>query len=101
MNQAILDFVCTTLIDIGNKIKEGKCELTDEQASIVLGTVGHIEMTKEEACQYINISRSRFDDHVRAGIIPKGRKKRNKTALIWYKDELDIAIRQFPKSLSR
>ena len=58
-------------------------------------------MTKEEACQYINISRSRFDDHVRAGIIPKGRKKRNKTALIWYKDELDIAIRQFPKSLSR
>lgn len=101
MNQAILDFVGTTLIDIGNKIKEGKCELTDEQAGIILGTVGHIEMTKEEACQYINISRSRFDDHVRAGIIPKGRKKRNKTALIWYKDELDIAIRQFPKSLSR
>ena len=101
MNQAILDFVGATLIDIGNKIKERKCELTDEQASIILGTVGHIEMTKEEACQYINISRSRFDDHVRAGIIPKGRKKRNKTALIWYKDELDIAIRQFPKSLSR
>ena len=101
MNQAILDFVGTTLIDIGNKIKEGKCELTDEQAGIILGSVGHIEMTKEEACQYINISRSRFDDHVRAGIIPKGRKKRNKTALIWYKDELDIAIRQFPKSLSR
>ena len=101
MNQAILDFVGKTLIDIGNKIKEGKCELTDEQAGIILGTIGHIEMTKEEACQYINISRSRFDDHVRAGIIPKGRKKRNKTALIWYKDELDIAIRQFPKSLSR
>ena len=42
MNQAILDFVGKTLIDIGNKIKEGKCELTDEQASLILGTVGHI-----------------------------------------------------------
>ena len=92
MNQAILDFVGKQLIDIGNKIIKGECELTDEQAGIILGTVGHIEMTKEEACQYINISRSRFDDHVRAGIIPKGRKKRNKTALIWYKDEIMCAV---------
>ena len=101
MNQAILNFVGKTLIDIGNKIIDGKCELTDEQAGLILGTVGHIEMTKEEACKYVNISRSRFDDHIRDGKIPKGRKKRGKTALVWYKDELDIAIRQFPNLLSR
>ena len=101
MNQAILDFVGKTLIDIGHKIIDGECELTDEQAGLILGTVGHIEMTKEEACRYVNISRSRFDDHVRDGKIPKGRKKLGKTSLIWYKDELDIAIRQFPNLLSR
>ena len=94
MNQSILDFVGKTLIDIGNKIIKGDCELTDEQASIILGTVGHIEMNKDQACKYVNRSRSRFDDLVRAGILPKGRKKRGATALIWYKDELDIAIRQ-------
>ena len=101
MNQSILNFVGKQLIDIGNKIIKGECELTDEQASIILGTVGHIEMTKEEACKYINIHRSRFDDYVRAGVIPKGRKKRGKTTLIWYRDEIDIAIRQCNNLLSR
>ena len=101
MNQSILNFVGKQLIDIGNKIIKGECELTDEQASLILGTVGHIEMTKEEACNYVNISRSRFDDYVRAGIIPKGRKKLGKTNLIWYRDELDIAIRQSNNRLTR
>ena len=36
MNQAILDFVGKTLIDIGNKIIKGECELTNEQAALIL-----------------------------------------------------------------
>ena len=100
MNQAILDFVGKTLIDIGNKIKEGKCELTDEQASLILGTVGHIEMNLEQACKYVNLKQSRFRDLVRDGTLPKGHKKAGNSFLVWYKDELDIAIRQSQSRLT-
>ena len=101
MNQAILDFVGKTLIDVGHKIIEGKCELTDEQAGLILGTVGHIQMNIDEACKYVNLKQSRFRDLVRDGTLPKGRKKAGSTALIWYKDELDIAIRQANSRLTR
>lgn len=101
MNQAILDFVGKTLIDIGNKIKEGKCELTDEEAGLILGTVGHVKMNLDEACKYINLKQSRFRDLVRDGTLPKGRKKPGDSKLYWFKDELDIAIRQQQNRLTR
>ena len=100
MNQAILDFVGKTLIDIGNKIKEGKCELTDEQASLILGTVGHIEMNLEQACDYVNLKQSRFRDLVRDGTLPKGHKKAGNSFLVWYKDELDKVIYKRKSSLT-
>lgn len=101
MNQAILNFVGKTLIDVGNKIIKGECELTDEQASIILGSVGHIEMNLEEACRYVNLKQSRFRDYVRDGTFPKGIKKVGNSHLIWYKDELDIALRQHNNRLTR
>ena len=101
MNDTLINFIGDTIIEIGRKIKRKECELDDEQASEILGAVGHIKMNKEQACKYINISRSRFDDYVRNGTIPKGRKRRNETKLFWYKDELDIAIRQANSRLSR
>lgn len=93
MNQYILNFVGKTLIDVGNKIIKGECELTDEEAGVILGTISHTPMSKEQACKYINLRRSRFDDLIREGRIPKGRKTLGRTGLSWFKDELDLAIR--------
>ena len=101
MNQAILDFVGKTIIDVGNKIIKGECELTDEQASLILGTIGHIEMNLDQACKYVNLKQSRFRDLVRDGTLPKGRKKAGESKLYWFKDELDIAIRQAQSRLTR
>ena len=101
MNQSILDFVGKTLIDIGNKIIKGECELTDEQAGLILGTIGHIEMNLDKACKYVNLKQSRFRDLVRDGTLPKGHKKAGNSFLVWYKDELDIAIRQAQNRLTR
>ena len=54
--------------------------------------IAHIEMTKEEVCDFLNLGRSRFDDYVRLGKFPKGRKIPHKPNLIWYKDEILQAI---------
>ena len=101
MNQSILNFVGKTLIDVGHKIIAGDCELTDEQAGLILGTVGHIKMNLDEACKYVNLKQSRFRDLVRDGTLPKGHKKAGENKLYWFKDELDIAIRQANNRLSR
>lgn len=101
MNKELLHFVGKTIIDIGNKIMNGDCELTDEQASLILGTVGHIKMNLDQACKYVNLKQSRFRDLVRDGTIPKGRKEAGDSKLYWYKDELDIAIRQSQNRLTR
>lgn len=94
MNKSIINFVVKQLRDVADKIEKGECELTDEDAGAILSTVSHNSMSKEQACKYINLQRSRFDDLVREGRIPKGRKTLGRTGLTWFKDELDLAIRK-------
>ena len=75
-----------------NKIENGNSNITIEEAGNILSAIAHIAMTKEEVCDYLNISRSRFDDLVREGKFPRGKKVKHKTNLIWYKDEILSAI---------
>ena len=73
-------------------IDAGNSHLNAEQATNILSCIAHIEMTKEEVCDYLNLGRSRFDDYVRLGKFPKGRKLPHKNNLIWYKDEIMCAV---------
>ena len=61
----------------------------------------HIKMNLDQACKYVNLKQSRFRGLVRDGTIPKGRKEAGDSKLYWYKDELDIAIRQSQHRLTR
>jgi predicted DNA-binding transcriptional regulator AlpA len=47
-------------------------------------------LSKDQACTYLNISRSRFDDLVREGILPQGRKIRGLKEKMWYQDEITL-----------
>lgn len=81
------------LRETADKIDSGNCELNEEQAMDIMSVIGHEVLSKDEACSYLNLSRSRFDDLVREGKIPKGRKRRGFKELIFYKDELTKIIR--------
>ena len=89
----ISKLVCKHLRDVANKIENGECELNKDDACKILSVIAHEPLTKEEACFHLNLSRSRFDDLVRLGIIPKGSKRRGTSTLYWYKDELDLINR--------
>lgn len=52
------------------------------------------ELSKEEACKYLNLSRSSFDTYVRNGWIPKGIKKLGFKELSWHKSDLDISCQK-------
>jgi excisionase family DNA binding protein len=74
------------------KIKTDTCELSEEEALSLVGMLTHIAVSKEEACKYLNISRSRFDDLVREKKLPKGRKRVGFKEVVFYKDELNNCI---------
>ncbi len=82
------------LIRIGNDIKLNRCPITDEQGLDILDVVRHKPLYKEQSCEYIGLARSRFDDLVCDGILPKGKKDKG-GKLYWYQDELDKAIRDY------
>ena len=82
------------LREVADKIEAGSCELTESEAMDILKVISHQAMSKEEACIYLNIKRSRFDDLVKEGKLPKGKKVRGYKELRFYKDELDWYIRK-------
>lgn len=80
--------VSKLLRQIADKIDGGTCELDEEQAMNIMATIGHEPLSKDAACSYLNISRSKFDSLVAEGKLPKGKKRRGFKELVFYKDEL-------------
>ena len=74
--------------DTADKIDAGNCEMTSEEAMDLMSVLSHESLSKDQACSYLNLSRSRFDELVRLKELPKGRKVRGYKELRWYKDEL-------------
>ena len=81
------------LREVADKIDAGTSEISESQAVDILRAVAHEVMSKEQACIYLNLSRSRFDDLVRERKIPRGKKRLGFKELIWYRDELDMCRR--------
>lgn len=52
-----------------------------------------IPMSKYQAYTYLNISRATFDNLVRDGKIPKGKKVEGFKELFWYKKDIDKIIK--------
>ena len=77
---------------IADKIENGTCELTQEQAINLFSVIGREVLSKEQACLFLNISRSKFDSLVRESKLPKGRKIAGFKELFWNKNDLILAI---------
>lgn len=66
----------------------------DEQMDIILDMVNKVtntqnKLSKYQACKYLNISRATFDNWVRDGKIPEGRKEQGFKEKFWIKSDLD------------
>ena len=92
--QALNKLIVKLLRETAEKIDAGTCELSESEAMDIMSVLSHKVMSKEDACIYLNISRSRFDDLVREGKLPKGRKRRGFKELVFYQDELDRYYRK-------
>lgn len=84
----LLKTVTKYLRDTADKIEQGKCDLTEEQAMEIMSVIANEELSKDQACGYLNMSRSKFDSLVRGGRLPRGRKLRGRKELTWRKKDL-------------
>lgn len=51
------------------------------------------KISKYQACRYLNISRATFDNYVREGILPRGKKEAGFKELFWEQGVLDEFIK--------
>lgn len=84
----IQKLLSTTLRNVADSIENGTCTLTPEQTEKYLGMMAIEPISKDQACQYLGISRATFDNYVREGKLPKGKKQRGFKELSWDKGEL-------------
>lgn len=90
--QKLNKLITKGLRDVADKIDAGTSELTEDEAIELLSIISHKVLSKEQAYTFVGLQISQFDNLIRQGKLPKGRKRRGFKELVWYEDELRDAI---------
>lgn len=93
----MLKIIRDLLIKIVDNIDSGNSNICEEDCIKIIEALRNytdkeVELSKYQACRYLNISRSKFDALVAKGKLPKGKKKQGFKELIWIKKELDDCL---------
>ena len=93
----MLNVIKEQLLKIIENIDAGNSNISEEDAINTLKYIRELtdqdkRLSKYQACQYLNISRSSFDNYVREGKLPKGNKQVEFKELSWDKKSLDKFI---------
>lgn len=96
----MLKLIRNQLLRIVEDIDAGNSNLTEEEEIEVAKllkkfTTKDRPMSKYEAYTYLGISRAKFDNLVREGKLPQGKKQQGFKELSWTKKELDKYTKQF------
>lgn len=95
----MLKVIRNLLLKIVNNIDAGNSNITENEA-IELAKVLQsytdktVKMSKYQAYQYLNVSRAIFDNYVREGRLPRGKKEAGFKELFWAQKDLDEFIKK-------
>lgn len=95
----MLNIIKNQLLKIISDIDAGNCDLSLDEEIEVINFINKLSnkecrMSKYEAYSYLNISRAKFDNLVKEGKLPKGKKQQGFKELSWTKGDLDKYIKQ-------
>lgn len=79
------------LRQIANDLDSGVYQSNDEEITTAINQLAQFNtnrLSKAQACEYLGISRSTFDDRVKRGLIPVGQKVQGFKELSWSKEQL-------------
>ena len=94
----MLNIIKNQLLKIISNIDAGNCDLSLDEEIEVINFINKLSnkecrMSKCEAYSYLNISRAKFDNLVKEGKLPKGKKQQGFKELSWNKKDLDLFIK--------
>lgn len=95
----MLNIISKTLRNIADKIDEGSISSNPEETIQAMEALKAFvdkekRLSKYQACQYLNVSRATFDNYVREGLLPRGKKEAGFKELFWVERDLE----EFKKS---
>lgn len=95
----MLNVIKEQLLKIIENIDAGNSNISEEEAINTLKYIRELtdedkRLSKYQACQYLNISRATFDNYVREGKLPRGKKDAGFKELSWSKKELKNYIKR-------
>lgn len=93
----MLKIIRTLLEKIINDIDCGNSNINEDEAEQIIDIIKSFtdktkRLSKYQACQKLNVSRATFDNLVREGKIPKGKKVAGFKELSWSEKDLDEII---------
>ena len=88
-----LELLKNSLLYLVEGINGGNTTFTDEECDALLDVIKKAvksddKLSKYQACKYLNVSRATFDNWVRDGKIPEGRKEAGFKEKFWFKEDL-------------
>ena len=87
MQRGLKSLVVRAMKEIIRKLEKDECELTADEAMNIMNVLSHEALSKDQACEFLNVSRATFDNYIKQGKV-KGRKRKGFKELVYYKDEL-------------
>ena len=90
----LLKVIKEELLKIVDNIDAGNSNISEEECNSIISTLKAFTekdtpMSKYQAFNYLHISRATFDNLVREGKIPQGKKQQGFNELQWFKKDLD------------
>ena len=90
----LLKIIKDELLKIVDNIDTGNSNISEEECNSIISTLKaftekDIPMSKYQAFNYLHISRATFDNFIREGKIPQGKKQQGFNELQWFKKDLD------------
>ena len=90
----LLKVIKEELLKIVDNIDTGNSNISEKKCNSIISTLKSftekdVPMSKYQAFNYLHISRATFDNLVREGKIPQGKKQQGFNELQWFKKDLD------------
>ena len=89
---ALKNIILRELDFLKKRVASDNCNLTEGEAMDILSVIAHESLSREQACAYLNVRKSRFGELMDNGEVPQGRKVTGFKEHRWYKDELIKAV---------
>lgn len=99
----MLQTIKKLLLEVIDNIDSGNSNITESESVKIIGTIKELtnkekHLSKYASCQYLNVSRSTFDNYVKDGKLPQGRHTVGFKEKYWLQKDLDDFIKESKKS---